>query len=65
MGDPNRVVRPNNPEMLASTILKVLKTSEARNESNTLRERIIENYSVQSLIDRTLQALGDNLDMYE
>jgi glycosyltransferase involved in cell wall biosynthesis len=65
VGDPNRVVRPNNPEMLASTILKVLKTSEARNESNTLRERIIENYSVQSLIDRTLQALGDNLDMYE
>jgi glycosyltransferase involved in cell wall biosynthesis len=61
VGNPNCVVKPNDSTLLAGAICEVLQQDDRFYESKQLRSRIIENYSLQILIESTEQVLGKQL----
>lgn len=58
--DPTRVVRPGDPEMLAAAIIRALRIEKGGKESKAIREKIVNSYSINNLIELTEQALTEN-----
>lgn len=59
VGDPTRVVRPKDPKLLAEAMYKVLRLENEIEGTMALRDRIINNYSIDNLIDSTEQTLKE------
>ena len=56
VNDPALVIPPGNPEALAVAIGQFINSDHTKNHKNLLRQRIVDNHSVDSMVQHTLDA---------